>query len=196
MFAEFLDRLTAVAKAGMNQQSASERNVLAAVAQLAATQAENHAQQVKLLKQILAAVTLPPAVKGVLTFEMEGQTKEGEHITMKVPQNQQGTLTVTYQAAKPGVKGVTDGPPTWTAAPEGVVELTPSADGLSCGVKTLPVPEGQPVASVVITVDGDGDLGDGRVDIVSTASLTVYNPASGAVVGEITVGEFVDVPQQ
>jgi hypothetical protein len=62
---------------------------------------------------------------------------------------------------------------------------------------TAVVPPDVPVQSVVITVDADGDLGDGKTDIVNTGTLDVYDPDSGAVLGEITFGEFTpnDVPQ-
>jgi len=142
------------------------------------------------LDEILAAVTLPPAVSGVLVVTFEGITKEGVNVQMKVPMNSTGTATVAYKNATGG-KGRTDGPPTWSAEPAEFVTLTPSADGLSCGIVTAAVPEDTPVQSVIITVDADGDLGEGKTDIVNTGILDIYDPAQGAAIGEVTFGEFV-----
>lgn len=145
------------------------------------------AAQRVLLEKILAAVTLPPAVSAILTVEAENLFLEGEHIEMKIAQNLVVMASVALLNATGG-PGRIDGVPTWLAAPEGVVTLEPAADGLSCKITTLPVPADQPAASVVITFDADGDLGEGVHDIVATAALTVYDPASAATIADVTFG--------
>ncbi len=151
----------------------------------------SQAEQTEILKQILAAVTLPPAVSGKLRFVFDnGQTAEGDGFKMAVPMNTHGIATVTYKSASGGV-GKTDGPPVWSAAPEGMVTLNPSTNGLSCDITTLPVTEEQGVNSVIITVEADGDLGPGVSHVTNTGMLDIFNPASGAVVGDITFGEFI-----
>jgi len=142
------------------------------------------------LDEIIAAVTLPPAVSGTLTVTFDGITKEGANVQMKVPMNSTGTATATYKTSS-GKPGRTDGPPTWSAEPAEFATLTPSNNGLTCQIVTAAVPEDVPVQSVVITCDADGDLGEGKTDIVLTGMLDVYDPAQGAVLGEITFSEFV-----
>ena len=153
----------------------------------------SQAEQTALLNQILTLLTRRSAVTGTITAEFGGHIAEGEHVKMKVPMNATGTLTVAYKNASGGV-GRTDGPPTWSASPDGMVTLSPAADGLSCVVVTLPVDPGVPVNSCIVTVDADGDLGEGTVDIVNTALLDIFDPAAGAVLGEITIGTFTPNP--
>lgn len=145
------------------------------------------------LAKILAAVQLPAAVRAILAFEGEGIARiEGEHIEMKVPQNKQGTLSVTLKNASGG-PGRVDGIPAWKAEPEGVVALTPAADGLTCGVQTLALASPDEVKAAVITFTADGDLGDGVTNIVATGTITVYDASGNAVTAEIEMGEFTDV---
>ena len=189
MFAELIAIITAQTKLLMERQAAFERAMIKRFDHLDASQAE----QTKMLREILSAVTLPVAVSATISADFEGKHVEGENIKMKVPMNSTGTLTVAYKNATGG-PGRTDGPPKWTAAPDGMVTLTPSADGLTCVVVTLPVPADVPVNSVIITADADGDLGDGVVDIVNTAALDIFDASGNAVIGEITVGEFTPIP--
>lgn len=201
MFSELLDLIERQARNIMHRQSQSDCAILAELAaesrairaefatQSQAIQAELASHRA-LLNKILAAVILPPAVRAVLAFEVEGKTVEGEHIDMKIAQGKKGTLSVALKNAAGG-PGRVDGIPTWTPSVPGVVTLTPSADGLSCDVETLPVADTDPAASVIVTFDADGDLGDGVTDIVATFAATVYNPASGAVIAEITASDFV-----
>jgi len=145
------------------------------------------------IEEILLAVTLPPAEKGTLRITFGSNTKEGDNLKMKVPMNSTGTGTVSY-TKKNGGKGRTDGPPVWTADPPEFATLTPSSDGLTCSIVTAAVPEDTPVQSVIISVDADSDLGDGKKDIVLTGLLDVYDPDQGAVLGEISFSEFVPNP--
>lgn len=217
MFSELLSAISRLSATITNRQAASERTIIAAVNSAAWEQRDlstdlakalsdsaakafdllrsEQAEQTELLKKILTAVTLPPAVKAVLTFEVEGKTiNEGEHIDMKVAMNLTGLLTVALLNAAGG-RGQVDGVPTWKAAPEGVVALTPAADGMSCQVTTLPLAAGAPASSTVITFDADADLGDGVKDLVATAAITVFDPANDAVTAEITAGAFTPVVQ-
>ncbi len=203
MFAELLDVLAMQSRNTQARLAAIEA-ALAAQAQANAeqfrvTQARFDAVQVTLavhsaaLEKILAAVYLPPAVRGVLAMQWEGIARvEGEHIEMKVPQNKQGTLSVTLKNASGG-PGRVDGIPEWKAEPAGVVELTPSADGLTCVAKTLPVDSVDEVKSAVITFTADGDLGDGVTNIVATGTITVFDESGSAVTAEIAFGGFTDV---
>jgi hypothetical protein len=185
------------AKVGQGQA-----DIVALVINLAKQQSEaigllaaEQLKQAALLQKILTAVTLPPAVKAILAFEVEGKTiDEGEHIDMKVAMNMTGLLAVALLNAAGG-PGQVDGIPTWKAAPEGVVTLTPAPDGMSCQVTTLPLAAGAPAASTVITFDADADLGDGVKDLVATAAITVFDPANDAVSAEITVGAFTPIAQ-
>lgn len=149
--------------------------------------------QTQLLHEILASVTLPAAASATLIYEGEdGSRIEGEHIEMKIPQNKQGTLSVTLKNASGG-PGRVDGVPAWTASVEGVVELTPAADGMTCGVKTLPLASPDAVKTAVVTFAADGDMGDGVTNIVATFTATVYDPSGNTVLAEIVAGEFADV---
>ena len=188
MFVELLNRLSNLARTLTSSQSASEKRILAAIAALDTKITDIVREQITqrfLLLQILDAVTLPPATKAILTFEVEGVTvAEGEQISMKVPINSKGTLTVT-------LNGKVDGVPVWGANPDGIVTLTPAADGLSCEVVTPPA-MADPTA-VVITFTADGDLGEGVKPVSATGTLTIFDPATGATNAEMSIGEFTPI---
>jgi hypothetical protein len=144
--------------------------------------------------QILAAITFPVAVRGIISVVWEdGRTEEGENVKMRAIMNAMAVATVTY-LNKDGGPGKTDGITTWTPSVEGVVTLEPSPDGLSCKITTLPVPTDVALNSVIVTAQVDGDLGDGVQPIVNTLALDVYDPAGNTVSGSITVGEFTPLP--
>lgn len=175
MFAELLSLL------GIQKRDAAAR--FDALESLVKSQGE---AQTKLLREILAAVSLPAAVSAVLVFDGNGQHLEGESIRMKVSQNTSGTFSVILKNAAGG-PGRVDGVPTWKAEPAGVIELTPAADGLTCAGKTLPLASPDEVKSAVVTFTADGDLGDGVQNIVLTGTVTVYDPAGNAVTGELVM---------
>lgn len=147
--------------------------------------------QRKILEAVLAAVTPSPTVSGFMVFEFGG--KQGDR--MKVAVNEQGTVTVTLKN-KDGGPGAIDGIPVFSAVPDGVLELTqPTAEvspGVwNCGIKTpVSLPAGTPAVGVVVTFTGDEDLGDGTKPIILTGSLTVFDPAQEATVGDLTFSAF------
>lgn len=111
----------------------------------------------------------------------------------KVPQNTPGTLSVVLKNSTGG-PGHVDGTPEWKAEPEGVVELVPAADGMTCAAKTLALASPDDVKSAVITFTADGDLGDGTQNIVLTGTVTVYDPAGNSVTGELVMSFTGGVP--
>lgn len=191
MFAELMKALRMQTKDYSARFNSLDSQLSAQSVELAALRAGMAAQN-DLLHEILATVTLPAAVSASLTYEGEdGTRREGASINVKIAIKKVGLLTLTLLNSTGG-PGHADGIPVWGASVDGVVELTPAADGMSCGIKTLPTASPDEVKTTVVTVTADGDMGDGVTNIVAVFTATVYDPAGNSVIAEITAGEFTD----
>jgi hypothetical protein len=96
------------------------------------------------------------------------------------------TITSTFTKGD-GTPGTVDGVPVWTAAPDGLATLTPSADGMTCEVVWAGA------GDVTITQTADGDLGAGVHPIVSSVIITMVAPL-GAVAGALGVSDAHPAP--
>jgi hypothetical protein len=95
------------------------------------------------------------------------------------------TITNVYTAAD-GSPGVLDGIPVWSASIPAIATLTPSADGLSCGVAW------NGTGLVTISSLADGDLGTGIFAISDSFDLEMVAPLGAtAVVGSISAEVLV-----
>lgn len=78
-----------------------------------------------------------------------------------------GTTATALFVDPQGVAQPLSSVPVWSATPDGLVALTPAADGMTCAV--APVAPGD----VTITATAEGDPSPGVNTITATASLTV-----------------------
>jgi len=85
---------------------------------------------------------------------------------------------------KKGNPAPVDGPSQWSAFPEGIVSLSPSADGLSCDVT------GMDVGNTQITITADADLSAAVKPINGTLDVTVIE--AQAVGFQISTGPVID----
>jgi hypothetical protein len=95
------------------------------------------------------------------------------------------TFTVAPVDAK-GRPARIDGIPEWTVTPEGGVTLFPTTDGLSCDVVWQ-----APLASQVVTVKADADLGSGVRHITGTADVETLSAEAASF--QMTASEESDV---
>jgi hypothetical protein len=102
-------------------------------------------------------------------------------VTQKVP------VSVEFKDAK-GNPAKVDGTPAWLTDNPNILQLTPSADGLSCDVQAVGV-----IGKANVQVTADADLGSGVENIIGTAEIEVVGGKATLV--NLTVGTPVEVPQ-
>jgi hypothetical protein len=93
---------------------------------------------------------------------------------------QQVTYAVEFKDAK-GNPAMVDGVPEWKVGDETVLDVEPSADGMSCLVKAL-----GPVGTSQLSVTADADLGAGIVPVIGVDQISVV--AGQAVSAGMTAG--------
>lgn len=93
--------------------------------------------------------------------------EETDYIMLKLKLGEVRTLSITPLDANSNAT-VFDGTPVWTSSnPDGVI-VEPQANGYTAKITAL-----QANSSVVVTVSGDGDNGDGVKEIVGTLDVSV-----------------------
>lgn len=99
--------------------------------------------------------------------------------------DEQSTYTAVFTDRK-GADAKVDGVPVWSAAPTGILTLTPAADGMTCLVAAAGI------GVTTVTCDADADLGPGVTDVVLTDDVTVI--AGNAAGGTLTSGTVEPQP--
>lgn len=86
--------------------------------------------------------------------------------TITIDQEFDVTLRITDRAGHPAQ---VDGVPVWTSNPPNGLELVPSADGMSCVVRSTDVVD----EGIVLTVEADADLGAGVEPLIGLLTVAV-----------------------
>lgn len=89
-----------------------------------------------------------------------------EIMALKLKDDEKATASIK-PVDKKGFPAQVDDVPVWAASAEGIVELTPAADGLSCVIA------GMAPGACQVNVTADADLGDGVRNITGTLDVEV-----------------------
>lgn len=154
---KLLDLDSAIAQDGV-----ATRKLLGTLDALAAAR---HRDQMDLLRRILAAVEPAPAVKFVITTELDGQITSGVEF-MKITASQKFTASIQPVDAKGNPAEVQAGSVQWEG-PD-TLTITPSEDGLSAEIAAK-----GPLGSGQVSVSADADLGEGVTTIAGTLQVDV-----------------------
>lgn len=95
-------------------------------------------------------------------------TFRGTHMAFTLPDDRTATLSIAPVDAK-GNPAPIDGIPAWTTADFRLLDLIPSADGLSVQVR----PVGPLAAGVQVTVTADADLGEGVETLIGMIEVDI-----------------------
>lgn len=138
VFTEIRDIITG--QKAIRQQLAAVQAQVAVLDKRAAEFATGQGLILVLLKQIVTAVTPPPAVTGWLTFTVDGseetiEFKEGVTMTT-VKVKSSGTVSLRLEDAD-GFAARADGAPKWESSNPSVGEVVPAEDGFSAKIRFL-----------------------------------------------------------
>lgn len=138
------------------------------------TSAERH--------RILALLARPPRATRIVFTVVDLPTLTFlKGITMYTMTDTQKAPLSIEPVDKAGNPAPVEGPPSWEASDPNLLDVTPSADGLSAVISAK-----GPLGSCQVTVNADADVGEGVVPI--TGVLDVQIVAGQAVALKISAG--------
>ena len=151
-------------------------------------------QKLRIISQFLQWVLRVPSRKcDGSDFEIaavrtsDGTTVRGKIMSTTIHTGHQITAVISPRADD-GSPASIDGVPQWTSE-QGLVELSPAPDGLSCLIRNRSA-----VGTDTVTVEADADLGEGVQTILARLELVLEHPRATDL--DLTTGEEEPIPAE
>lgn len=158
---------------------------LLAIFRLLQTIAANLAEIRRKVDRILDLLEPGPAVRIVITANLEGQITVGAS-HMNMTDSQQVSLTISPVDRK-GNPAPVDGIPAWASSNTEVVTVAPAPDGMSAVASAV-----GPLGTATVSVTADADLGAGVTEIAGSLDITITAGSASTVT--ITAGTPTEQP--
>lgn len=110
------------------------------------------------------------------TQNFDDQLWEGELRMSKTLQAGASTTGTVAYTNKDGGPATPASPPQWSVSPDGVVTLTPAADGMSCGIVAGTAPG---TATVSVVAEGDPTPGVDTITLAASISVVPEEASAG-----------------